>query len=51
MARKEEVLDRDIDFLVKFQEERTLLHLITFKNQLEEFVKMGVKHIIADYYV
>ncbi|MCC5912490.1 MAG: nucleotidyltransferase family protein [Clostridiaceae bacterium] len=42
VAREEETSDSDIDFLVKFEEGRTLFDLIALKNELEDLLKVKV---------
>ena len=42
VARGESNLSSDIDFLVNFEEGRTLFDLISFKNELEELLSSKV---------
>ncbi|MBM7616156.1 putative nucleotidyltransferase [Alkaliphilus hydrothermalis] len=42
VARNEEVTDSDIDFLVQFEEGRTLFDLIALKNELEGLLTLKV---------
>ncbi len=48
VARKEENKDSDIDFLVVFEEGRTLFDLIALKNELEKFFNRRVDIVTKD---
>lgn len=48
VARGEEKSDSDIDFLVKFEEGRTLFDLIAFKNELEYLLNRKVDVVTED---